>query len=203
MKMLIVYYTWAYGNTKRIADQLKAATGADMVRLDTIEPYPSNYQETYEQGYTEVDLGTRPELEEIPYDINDYDVIALGTPVWWYKMSPAMFSFVYSRNWYGKTIIPFVTCAGWPKKVMKQYKKECYGAKIVLPFIATFDRNGGDGMITQQSEIDRWLDSVKSYMETGKPGDFKQKIKKTPFFRRLINSFKSKKKKAPGDRYKV
>ncbi|MCD8294563.1 MAG: flavodoxin [Clostridia bacterium] len=193
-KMLIIYYTWAYGNTKRIADQLKEATGASMERIDTVEPYPLNYQETYEQGYSEVDLDFRPELMDLSLDIDDYDVIALGTPVWWYKMSPAMYSFVYSHNWYGKTIIPFVTCAGWPKKVMKQYRRECYGANIIYPFIVKFDRNGGDAMITEQYEIDAWIEAVKRYLETGNAVKFKQKMKKEPFFKRLAATFKKKNK---------
>ncbi|MCD8307510.1 MAG: flavodoxin [Clostridia bacterium] len=191
-KMLIIYYTWAYGNTKRIADQLKEATGADEYRLDTVEPYPSNYQETYQQGYSEVDLGTKPEIFDLPVDLDDYDVIALGTPTWWYKMAPAMLSYVSCHYWYGKPVIPFTTCAGWPKKIMKQFAKECDGCKIVLPFIVKFDRNGGDKMITEQSEIDRWLASVKKYLETGQIDKIKQKKHDENFFKRLAATFKKK-----------
>ncbi|MCD8286935.1 MAG: NAD(P)H-dependent oxidoreductase [Clostridia bacterium] len=193
-KMLIIYYTWAYGNTKKIADQLQAATGADIERIDTVEPYPSNYQETYEQGYTEVDLGKTPDILETMYDIDDYDVVALGTPTWWYKVAPAMLTFISTHGWKGKTVIPFTTCAGWPKKIMKQFARECEGTKIVLPFIVKFDRNGGPNQVTPQSEIDHWIAAVQNFLETGKIEKIKQKKHDQNFFQRLAATFKKKKK---------
>lgn len=42
-KMLIVYYSWSNGNTKRIAEQLQAATGADIMRIKTVQPYQGSH----------------------------------------------------------------------------------------------------------------------------------------------------------------
>lgn len=42
-KMLIVYYSWSNGNTKRIAEQLQTATGADIVRIETVQPYQGTH----------------------------------------------------------------------------------------------------------------------------------------------------------------
>ena len=44
-KMLIVYYSWSNGNTKRIAELLQEKTDADIVRIDTVEPYKGSYNE--------------------------------------------------------------------------------------------------------------------------------------------------------------
>ena len=43
-KMLVVYYSWSNGNTKRIAGQLANETGADLVRIETIKPYTGGHE---------------------------------------------------------------------------------------------------------------------------------------------------------------
>ena len=52
--MLIVYYSWSNGNTERVALELKKATGADIVRIDTAVPYQGSYDDVVEQGQREV-----------------------------------------------------------------------------------------------------------------------------------------------------
>ena len=49
-KMLVVYYSWSNGNTKRIAEQLTNETGADVARIETAEPYRGSHEEVVEQG---------------------------------------------------------------------------------------------------------------------------------------------------------
>lgn len=89
-KMLIAYYSWSNGNTKAIAEALQKATGADIVRLDTKVPYFDDHDAVVAQGKREVEKHFRPEIKPLGVDISDYDVIAAGTPTWWYTMSPAV-----------------------------------------------------------------------------------------------------------------
>ena len=89
-KMLIVYWSLSGGNTKRIADALQQATGADMEALELVTPYSGSYDDITAQGKREVDEGFKPELKPLRYEPEDYDVIAVGTPTWWYTMSPAV-----------------------------------------------------------------------------------------------------------------
>ena len=49
-KMLVVYYSWSNGNTKRIAEQLTNGTGADIARIETAEPYSGSHEDVVEQG---------------------------------------------------------------------------------------------------------------------------------------------------------
>ena len=44
-KMLVVYYSWSNGNTKRIAEQLTNGTGADIARIETTEPYSGSHED--------------------------------------------------------------------------------------------------------------------------------------------------------------
>ena len=59
-KMLVVYYSWSNGNTKRIAEQLTNGTGADIARIETTEPYSGSHEDVVEQGKKEVEAGFMP-----------------------------------------------------------------------------------------------------------------------------------------------
>ena len=56
MKTLIVYYSYSHGNTKKIAEALRKATGADIERIETVKKY-GPYEETVEVGQAEVQRG--------------------------------------------------------------------------------------------------------------------------------------------------
>ena len=92
-KMLVVYYSWSNGNTKRIAEQLTNGTGADIARIDTAEPYSGCHEDVVELGKREVEAGFMPQINPISVNLADYDVIAIGTPTWWYTMAPAVLTF--------------------------------------------------------------------------------------------------------------
>lgn len=92
-KLLIVYYSVSNGNTKRIAEQMQKATGADIAQIETVKPYTGSYDAIVEQGQREVEQGYQPSIKPLSVNINDYDVIAVGTPTWWYTMAPAVLSF--------------------------------------------------------------------------------------------------------------
>ncbi|MCD7819827.1 MAG: NAD(P)H-dependent oxidoreductase [Clostridiales bacterium] len=164
-KMLIVYYSWSNGNTKRIAEELQKATDADMAGIETLVPYPEDYQTTVDQGQREVTKGYQPEIQPLPYDIKNYDVIAVGTPTWWYTMAPAVLTFLSSQDWNGKTVIPFMTNGGWPGHVIRDMEKACVGAAAACPLKVRFDSDGGDHQETPDSEIDNWIWSVKQLLK--------------------------------------
>ena len=64
-KMLVVYYSWSNGNTKRIAEQLTNGTGADIARIETTEPYSGSHEDVVEQGKREVEAGGAVLLAEL------------------------------------------------------------------------------------------------------------------------------------------
>lgn len=163
-KLLIVYYSWSNGNTKRIAKALQNATGADMAEIDTVVPYPQDYQATVDQGQREVTKGYQPDIRPIPFNVRDYDAIAIGTPTWWYTMAPAVLTFLKSQDFSGKTVIPFMTNGGWPGHVISDMKKVCENAEVKFPMEIRFDSNGGDQLETPQQEIDEWVQSVKELL---------------------------------------
>ncbi|WP_315374444.1 flavodoxin [uncultured Selenomonas sp.] len=160
-KMLIAYYSWSNGNTKKIAEQLQRVTGADIECIDTAEPYEENYDAVVKQADDEIKRGFKPKIKPLPYNLEDYDVIAVGTPTWWYTMAPAVKTFLEENDFTGKTVIPFATHAGWPGHVLEDMVKACKGAKAVHEKDVRFDSSGGSVFVTPQEEIEAWLAAVR------------------------------------------
>lgn len=160
-KMLIAYYSWPNGNTKRIAEQLQKETGADIICIETKNPYIGSYDEVVEQGRREADSGFQPELKPLNVNLSEHDVIAVGTPTWWYTMAPAVLTFLKNNDFSDKTVIPFMTNGGWPGHVIKDMTAVCRNADIAIPAEIRFDSQGGDKLETPQSKIDAWIKSVR------------------------------------------
>ena len=163
-KTLIVYYSWSNGNTEKIARQLQAATGADMMRIDTVTPYKGSHQQVVDQGLRETEQGYMPPIQPPEKDLSDYDTIIIGTPTWWYTMAPAVLTFLTENEWKGKTIIPFMTHGGWPGHVLKDMKKACAGAEFACEMEIQFDSQGGPKLVTAQSVLDRWIGQVQAFV---------------------------------------
>lgn len=159
--MLVVYYSWSNGNTKQIAEQLAKATGAELAEIDTVQPYTGSYDEVVDQGQREVNAGYKPEIKPLTVNIQDYDVIAVGTPTWWYTMAPAVLTFLSAQDFTGKTVIPFMTNGGWPGHVIKDMKANCKGAEFAHEMEIQFDSTGGAHLETPEKKIDAWIEAVK------------------------------------------
>lgn len=160
-RMLIVYYSLSNGNTERIAQRLQKAVNADIVRIETVKPYTGSYNEIVEQGQQEVNRAYCPDIKPLGVNPEEYDVIAVGTPTWWYTMAPAVLTFLKSCDWNGKTVIPFQTHGGWPGHVLKDMKKACKGAAFTHEMKVQFDSSGGAELVTKDTEIETWIAQIK------------------------------------------
>ena len=159
-KMLVVYYSWSNGNTEEIAEQLADAAGADIARIETARPYAGDYEAVVEQGKREVDSGFMPEIAPLAVDVRDYDVIAIGTPTWWYTMAPAVKTFLAENDFSGKTVVPFMTNGGWPGSVIEDIEAACPGATFGPSMEVRFDSAGGSEQMTPQAQVDAWIKRV-------------------------------------------
>lgn len=110
-KSLIVYFSKT-GTTERIANEIKDITGSDIVKIETVNPYPEDYNETVEIAQNEKNEKARPEIKTTVDNLDQYDTIYLGYPIWWSTMPMAVFTFIENNNLDGKTIIPFSTHKG-------------------------------------------------------------------------------------------
>lgn len=165
-RMLVVYYSVSNGNTREIARQMAEYMGADLAEIQTVQPYVGSYQEIVERGKQEVAQGYHPSIRPLPFCPETYDVIAVGTPTWWYTMAPAVATFLTSYDWKGKMVIPFQTHGGWPGHTLKDMKAACKGAKICCEGKIQFDSSGGSQMVTGEKEVQHWLQQIKKEVES-------------------------------------
>lgn len=95
------------GNVSQMATWIQERTGGDIFPIVTTEPYPSDYNECLDRAADEKAENARPKLVGRVENIEDYDVIFLGFPNWWYTAPMAIFSFIEEYDLSEKTIIPF------------------------------------------------------------------------------------------------
>ena len=114
-KKLVAYFS-AGGTTKKAAERLAKATGADLFEIKLKVPYSSadlNWMDKKSRSSVEMsDPSSRPEIaEKIPH-LADYDTVFLGFPIWWYVAPRIINTFVESYDFTGKTLVPFATSGG-------------------------------------------------------------------------------------------
>ncbi len=100
------------GNTELIAKKIQELTGSEIFKIKTIRSYPEDYTEATNVAKEEQRENARPELTELVDDMDSYDVIYIGYPIWYGTMPMAVFSFLETYDFSGKTIIPFCTHEG-------------------------------------------------------------------------------------------
>lgn len=101
-----------YGSVEYMAAVIGEATGGDMARIRTAQSYPGNYDDLAAQADEERQSDARPELSTVIENFDDYDVVFVGYPIWWYQMPMAMYTFFDTYDFAGKTIVPFSSHGG-------------------------------------------------------------------------------------------
>lgn len=136
MKSLVAYFS-ATGTTKALAEKLAKVTGADIFEIAPKFPYTSadlNWMDKNSRSSVEMkDLSSRPEIKNKMENINEFDVIFVGFPIWWYVAPTIINTFLESYNLIGKTIVPFATSGGSGMgNTNKALEISCKGAKLAV-----------------------------------------------------------------------
>lgn len=160
-KVLVVYYSYSNGNTEKIALKLANALHGDICAIIPEKSYSEDYEETVSLGKEEVENNVLRPIQKIPLDIKDFDVIAIGTPTWWYTMAPCVKTFLMENDFSNKKVIPFMTNAGWPGTVIQDMKDCLKDAEVISPMEITFDSEGGSKMMTSCQEVNQWINSIE------------------------------------------
>lgn len=113
-KTLVAYFSWT-NNTEGIANRITEITGADKYEIIPKEPYGDENSDYYNEdtrAYKEqYDSAARPEIDGTVRNMEQYDVIFLGYPIWYGKPPKIIYTFLESYDFTGKTIVPFCTSA--------------------------------------------------------------------------------------------
>lgn len=114
-KKLVAYFS-ASGVTKNYAERLANVIGVDLFEIKPKQPYTNadlNWQNSNSRSSVEMkNPDSRPEIAEKLSDIDEYDTVFVGFPIWWYVAPTIIDTFLESYDFSGKTIIPFATSGG-------------------------------------------------------------------------------------------
>lgn len=165
-KVLVAYFSRAdenysvgyinEGNTEKVAKEIVAQTGADIFHIETVKPYPAEYDLCIEEAKKELQANARPEIKG-DINIDDYDIIFIGYPNWWGEPPMAVYTFIEKHDWNGKTVIPFIThegsgFGGTDKKIVKA----CKGANS-KPGYAVYGHIAQREPTTIKTQVAEWL----------------------------------------------
>lgn len=177
--ILIAYFTWADntvvsnpddidvdastsasvlapGNTAIMAQYIEERTGGELFSIIVEEPYSSDYNECLSRANREKAQNARPKLKTQVVNMEEYDIVFLGFPNWWYTVPMAIHSFLESYSFDGKTIIPF--CAHGTGGIASSVSD----IRLALPNSTVLDALGiyRDEMNRAEEMVNTWLDQL-------------------------------------------
>jgi flavodoxin len=132
MKSLVAYFSYS-GNTKRAAEQIAKAVGADLFSIEPAAAYPASYNGCLARAREEESSSRRPQMKVqlTQAQLETYDTIFIGYPIWWYNAPMIIYSFAESLDFSNKRIIPFALSGGSGISGSDAaLKKICKGAEV-------------------------------------------------------------------------
>ena len=154
--VLIAYFSWS-GNTEQVAQIIQQETGGDLFEIAPATPYTDDYNELLDIAQQEQADNARPELAGQVDNWDQYDIVFVGYPNWWGDAPMAVYTFLESYDWSGKTLVPFNTSAsGGFGRSLSGLEESAAGASI-LEGISFTERTIGDA----QSDVAAWLDGLE------------------------------------------
>lgn len=114
-KKLVAYFSCS-GVTKGLAENLAEAAGADLYEIRPQVPYTQadlNWMDKKSRSSVEMnDVASRPTIADKVSNMDEYSVVFVGYPIWWYVAPRIIQTFLESYDFSGKTVIPFCTSGG-------------------------------------------------------------------------------------------
>ena len=158
MKTLVTYFS-ASGVTRNAAKQLASIIGADLFEITPEKLYTDadlDWRDKTSRSTIEMnDKSSRPALKDggKVKDLEQYDVVYIGFPIWWYTAPTIINTFIEANDFTGKTLVPFATSGG------SNIKKACEDLLAAYP-----KYKFGEGKLLNsidKGEIEKWAARVK------------------------------------------
>ena len=114
-KILVTYFSVS-GTTKKVAENISNILNCDIVEIEPVQKYTSedlDWKNKQSRSSIEMqDKTSRPKIKEKNINIDEYDTIIIGFPIWWGVAPREVNTFIESINLSEKTLIPFCTSGG-------------------------------------------------------------------------------------------
>lgn len=143
----------AVGNTEKVAKMISNIIGADLFKIEQKKPYAKDYNTCIAEAKKDFQMNVRPELIELPDNMEQYDEIYLGYPNYWGTMPMAVYTFLEAFDFTRKMIHPFCTHEGSGlSSTEKDIANVAQGAKVLNGLAIT-----GSSVDNAQKIIERWI----------------------------------------------
>ena len=162
-KTLVVFFSHAgenynvgnieVGNTRVVADYISEMTGADQFEIVADKDYDMPYMQLIEVAKQEANDGELPPMVGKLENLDQYDTVFIGGPVWWGTYPQVMFTFFRDYDLGGKTIIPFTTHEGSGLASCVEDVREAYPSADVKPGFAIYGHEVRSG----RNKVEKWL----------------------------------------------
>ncbi len=137
IKKILVAYFSASGVTAKVSKKLADAIGADLHEIQPSQSYTNedlNWRDKNSRSSVEMnDRSCRPAIENNVADMEQYDTVFVGFPIWWYREPSIIDTFMEAYNFDGKTVIPFATSGGSGMGDSAKYIQELAKGAHVVP----------------------------------------------------------------------
>ncbi len=144
------------GRIKALADMIQIATGGDLFSIQTSVDYPGDGGKLIDYAQKEQDDNVRPELTGHIENLDDYDVIFIGYPTWWYDLPQVMYTFFDEYDLSGKTIVPFNSANG------SRFSGTIDTIKELEPNANVIE----DGLSVHENDVEGAADEVKEWVDS-------------------------------------
>lgn len=170
-KSLVIYFSKAgeqygvgkitKGNTAILAEMIAAKIGADLFEVKVKnDKYPDTYKPLTEVALKEKNANARPEIVGDVNNFADYDVVFIGTPNWWADMPMALYTFLESRDFSGKTVVPFVTHEGSGMSSIPNKINQTVSPKAMLKGLAMYGHVAQNNQAEAEEKVTEWLQEI-------------------------------------------
>ncbi len=142
-----------YGATEYVANEISELTGGDLFQIKTENTYPGTHKALIDYAKKEAESKTYPVITSKIKNFQDYDVVFVGYPNWWYDMPMVIYSLFKDYDFSGKTIIPFCTHggSGFSQSVETIAGLEKNAKVISIPAISR------SRVTSSRSALEKWL----------------------------------------------
>ena len=158
-KTLVAYFSWS-GNTAEAAQYIASQTGADLFEIVRTRPYPTDYDPCTVEAKEEKERGERPAIKGKVQNMEQYDVVFVCVPVWWYTAPMPVYTFLEQYDFSGKTVIPFCTAYSGPSSTLKDIPALTPKSQHREGLCVVTKEQNGKGMDKQHAKIDQWLHEI-------------------------------------------
>ena len=155
-KTLVVYYSLS-GRTRDIAERIQAKTGADIYEIKTAEEIKAGYS-LYFTSRSNLKNGIYPELKGNMPDMDGYDVVFVGSPVWWYTVATPAMAFLEEIDFKGRKVVPFSTQGSNAGTFLEDFTKMAKNANMTD--YRSFNNMGKEYDKAVDNKISVWLNGL-------------------------------------------